>query len=213
MIFLPSLMLYSEANLLSSILSTLVSLCLAAVAWRNISFKNLIFPLIGSSASIVAAVFFSKQQDDGVMMLCLGVALFALSLYFFFFSGKIKIRPTWYAGLIAGVLSGIMNGMFSIGGPPVVIYFMQSEETPEDYASTISAFFFLSGILSVGSKAAAGFFTPTVWICLAVCLIGMLAGSFLGKKTRDGISPELIKKTVYGFMALSGLANIVTSLI
>ena len=143
----------------------------------------------------------------------LGVALFALSIYFFFFSEKIKIKPTWYAGLIAGVISGIMSGMFAIGGPPVVIYYLHSEESTDDYLATISAYFVFSGIISVAAKASAGFITEKVWLGFAVGLIGMLIGSFIGKFTRDKAEPRTIKKIIYAVMAFSGITNIITALI
>lgn len=213
MIFLPNLLLYTEANLLSSILSALSALFAAILSFRRIHWKNLRFPVLGCLFSMYLAVSFIKGQSPRILSLLLGIALFLLSVYFFFFSGKIKIRPTWYAGLIAGLLSGFLGGMFAIGGPPVVIYFMQSEEDFDGYFATISAYFVFSGAISVSMKTAAGFFTGSVWIALAICLPMMLVGAYIGKRTKDRINPNLIKKVVYGFMAVSGLVNVVTALV
>ena len=148
-----------------------------------------------------------------MLSLLLGVALVLLSVYFFFFSEKIKIRPTWYAGLIAGVLSGIMGGMFSIGGPPVVVYYMQSEEDQKSYVTTISAYFVLSGIVSISTKSAAGFVAGYVLWGFAIGIVGMLVGSFIGKRMRDKAKPKMMRKIVYGFMAISGIVNIITAII
>lgn len=213
MILLPSILAYTEANVLSSILSSLSSLFVAILMFRKIHWRNTIFPVVGCLVSTYLAVSIIKAQSPKVLTLLLGVVLFALSLYFFFFSDKIKIKPTWYAGLIAGVLSGIMSGMFSMGGPPVVIYFMQSEDSTDGYMATISAYFVLSGVIAVSMKAAAGFITVPVWIALAVGVPAMLFGSFVGKRTRDHINAKLIKRIVYGFMAASGIIHVVTSLV
>ena len=213
MIFLPSLLLYTEANVLSSMLSMLTSLTVAVVLFKKISLKNLIFPLIGCLLSTFFAVSFIKAQKNEILSLLLGIVLFLLSIYCYFFSSKIRIKPTWYAGLIAGVLSGILGGMFSIGGPPVVIYFIQSEEDSEHYLATTSSYFVFSGIIQVLIKANAGFITTNVWWAFAIGIVGMLVGSFIGKLTRDKTDPKKIKKVVYGVMAISGIINIVTSLI
>lgn len=212
MIFLPQLLLYTEANVLSSMLSALSSLFVAILMFRRIHWKNICFPIIGCLFSTYASVLFIKGQSPQILSLLLGAVLFLLSIYFFFFSHKIKIKPTWYAGLIAGLLSGILGGMFAIGGPPVVIYFMQSEEEFDRYFATISAYFVLSGVISISTKALAGFITVSVWIALAISALTMLLGSFVGKKTKDHINPDIVKKIVYGFMALSGLIHIITSL-
>ena len=206
MIFLPSLLPYTGANALSSTLSTFTSLFTLIIMRRHVNLKNLLFPSIGCLVSTFFAVAFIKQQSNKTLILL-------LSVYFFFFSDKIKIKPTPLAGFIAGALSGIGNGMFAIGGPPAVIYFLQSEESSEKYMATISAFFVISGAVSVGSKVVLGFMTPLVLIAIAVGFFAMLAGAFIGKWTRDKIRPDFVKKTIYAFMAMSGAVNIVTSLI
>ena len=213
MMFLPSLLLYTEANVLSSALSVLTSVTVMAAMRRSIHWKNILFPLTGCVAATYAAVAFVKTQENDTLMLLLGVALFLLSLYFFFFSGKIRIRPTWYAGLIAGLFSGVLGGLFSIGGPPVVIYFLQSEEDSDHYLATLSGYFVFSGIITVATKAMAGFFTPNVWIGMAVGGLGMAIGAAVGMRTREKTKPETIRRLVYGFMAVSGAVHVITALV
>jgi len=213
MIFLPSLLLYTEANVLSSILSSVTSLIMMIAMRRKINWKNLVFPLIGSLVANYLAITFVKSAKNEILTLLLGIALFVLSIYFFFFSNKIKIRPTWYAGLIAGVISGVMSGLFSIGGPPVVVYYMQSEENTDRYLATISAYFVFSGVIAISMKALSGFITVNVWLGIVLGALGMIAGAFLGKLTRKITNPKVIKKIVYGVMAVSGLVNVVTSLV
>ena len=42
MMFLPSVLLYTEANVLSTILSTLTSVSVIAIMWRKLNVKNLL---------------------------------------------------------------------------------------------------------------------------------------------------------------------------
>lgn len=213
MMFLPHILLYTEGNLLSSTLSSLSSLFTVILIIRNVNWKNLLFPVLGCLLSTYMAVSFIKTQNSKTLVMLLGIALVILSVYFFFFTDKIKIKATWYSGFTAGIVSGIMGGMFAIGGPPVVIYFIQSEESSEKYVATISAYFVFSGIISVTSKVAAGFFTQNVMYGFLFGLIGMLTGVVAGKLTRDKIRSHLLKKLVYGFMAISGVINVVSSLV
>ena len=213
MMFLPFVVLYTEANILSTMLSIVTSAIVCVYTFKNISWKNLIFPLIGSFSATQFAVNFIKTQKSDTLILLLGVALFLLSIYFFFFSGKIRIKPTWYAGLITGVISGIMSGMFAIGGPPVVIYYLHSEKNVDDYLATVSAYFVFSGIISVAIKVNAGFLTPNAWLAFAVGLVGMLIGSVLGKLAREKSDAGKIKKAIYLVMAFSGILNIVTAIV
>ena len=213
MIFLPHLLLYSEANAVASTLSAVTSALVLVATWRKVNLKNLVFPLIGCLVSTYLAVQFIKSQDNRVLTLLLGVVLTALSAYFFFFSDKIKIKPTPAAGLIAGLLSGILEGMFSIGGPPVVIYYLQSEEDTDSYLATVSAYFVCSGAIAITTKALSGFYTVNVLWCLLIGLVGLAAGALIGKKTRAKVKPAMIKKAVYAVMAVSGIVNIVTAVV
>ena len=85
MIFLPKLLIYTEANVLSSILSALSALFVAILMFRKIHWKNILFPTVGCLFSTYVAVAFIKGQSSQVLSLLLGIALFLLSIYFFFF--------------------------------------------------------------------------------------------------------------------------------
>lgn len=212
MVFFPYALAYTEANLLSSILSASISVFVVARMLRDVDWKNMVFPLIGCMVSTVFAVNFIKSQDNDTLTLLLGIALVVLSVYFFFFSEKMKIKATWYAGLIAGLFSGIMGGMFAMSGPPVVIYFVQSESSSKKYLATISAYFVLSGAFSIGIKIASGFGTLNTLLWLAICFVAMALGTFIGRLTRNKARPLAIRRAVYAVMALSGVVNIVTAL-
>ena len=212
MIFLPRLLLYTEANVLASILSTLTSALVVISMYRKINWRNLFFPLLGSTVANYLAISFVKSAKNETLILILGVALFLLSIYFFFYSERIKIRPTWYAGLFAGMISGVMSGLFSISGPPMVIYYMQSEKQAERYLATISSYFVLSGMITVSMKALSGFVTANVLIGVGLGVVGMIVGAYLGRLTRGKMNPQLIRKVIYGVMACSGIINVVTAL-
>ena len=213
MIFLPNLLMYTEANVLSSILSGSLSVLVVFETYKKTNWKNLVSPFIGNCISTYIAVTFVKSVTHSTLICILGVALFALSIYFFFFTDKIKIKPSRITGFIIGLISGIMGGLFSVSGPPVVIYFLQSEKDSDSYLATLSMYFVLTNIISISMKALPGFITGNVWIALAIGLPTLCISGFLGKKTRDRINSSMLKKTIYGIMAASGIVNIVTSII
>ena len=212
MMFFPVLLQYTEANVLSSLLGIFTSLAMVIQMRRLINWKNILFPLLGCLLATYGAVNFIKRQENELLLMLLGAVLLLLSVYFFFFSGKLRLRPSWYAGLTAGVLSGVMGGMFSMGGPPVVIYFLQSEEDSDHYLATISGYFVCSNLISITTKGMAGFVTSQVLLAFAVGAIGMAAGAFVGKKTRERVPARMVRKLVYGFMALSGAVYMITAL-
>ncbi len=215
MIFLSHLLeVYGCASALSGLLA-MVSTVIVAVSYRKyIHWKNILFPAIGFAVISVPSVMVMKKVDNNVLIIMLGVVLILMSAYFLFFSSKIKIKPTPFAGLIAGGCSGVLGGIFSMGGPPVVVYYMQSEGDDKNrYLGTIQAYFLFSNIYSSIVKAANGFVTRDVLILLPFGAIGMVAGILIGRAIFKHLNPLVLRRIVYGFMAVAGVVNIVTALI
>ncbi|MGI6167503.1 MAG: sulfite exporter TauE/SafE family protein [Eubacteriales bacterium] len=214
MMFLPHLLgSYKEANALTGMLSLLSCLVVCAQLFRLVDWKNLILP---SAASIIfswLAVRFVSGQEDELLKALLGVFLIFLSVYFMFFSHRVHIKPSWYAGLVSGGLSGILGGLFATGGPPVVLYFMESEKDVNRYFATIQAYFAITNLFSTTVKAASGFVTGSVLVFWLFGSAGMLAGIWAGKLVYGRLSADLIKKLVYAMMAASGAVNIVMALL
>ena len=212
MMFFPHILnTYGEANALSGLFSIFLSGAVALTVLRHVHWKSLIFTSIGNTVVIIPIVCFVLKGDSSFLILLLGIALVALSVYFFFFSSKVHFRPTWYGGLLSGGLSGLLGGLFAMGGPPVVVYFMQSEkDSPKVYLATIQMYFLISNLIGTGVKAVNGFVTLDVLILCAFGLCGIALGIFIGKKIFNKLNAAMLRKVVYGFMAISGVVNIVT---
>lgn len=204
---------YGEANALSGMISATTSIVVAYSLRKQINWKNIPAPLICSSITSYIAVQFMSGQTDKMLTMLLGFALVILSIYFIFFSGKIQFKPALWKGALAGALSGIMNGLFAMGGPPMVIYFMMSSKDMKEYLATIQMYFALSNIYTTAIKASAGYVTPSVLIFYVIAALSALLGVFLGKRVFNRCKPSLLKKAVYVFMAISGVINIATAFV
>ena len=71
----------------------------------------------------------------------MGTVLLVLAVYFIFFSSKVHLKgrfglPDWAAGAV----SGFCGGLFNIGGPPMVAYFLSVTDDKEKYNATLQMF-------------------------------------------------------------------------
>lgn len=213
MMFLPYLLAsYGEATVLSALVSLISSFLASVFYFRHISWKNLIFPAASCAVFSYLSVKFMSSVSDNIMKIMLGVFLILLSAYLYFFSKKVQIPANWVTGLVAGGLSGILGGLFAMGGPPVVIYYMQSEKSPVSYMGTIQMYFVLTNIINVLVKVQAGYVTRNVLLIWISSILAMGAGVLLGKKLFKKINGEILRKIVYAMMAVCGVINVVTSL-
>ncbi len=199
---LPS---YGEATALSGMLACSMSLVVAFRMRKYIVWKEVI-PILGVFA---VASFFAvgavANFDDRLLKHILGTILIAISIYFFFISEKIKLKPTLLAQVGLGTLSGIMGGLFAMQGPPSVLYFLASCETKEKYIAHSQVYFALGNLMMTFFRAGNGFITTSVGIAYGCGIVGVIIGTAIGGKVFKKIPHKILKKIVYAYMAISGI--------
>lgn len=206
--FMPS---YVAGVTVSQLLSFTMTLYLAYTLRKEASFKLIVVPLMGYAVSNAVCVALSLSQSDAVLKKMLGVFLFLLSIYFVFFSDKVKIKPTKTNGVITGLLSGALSGMFGAGGPPIVIYLLSVTDSPRQYLANIQCFFALSSMYNLSMRVLNGMINETVLGYWVIGIPVVYLGIFIGKKVSRNIDAMTLKRLVYAFMAVSGLIMFFTA--
>lgn len=205
MMFLPHLL---PSHTAAASISCLFSCCITAYNAikyrRSISVKTALPMLLAAMLSIPVAVHFAAMVTARTFELLLGSVLILLSLYFLIFNKSIRIRPTPLSGVIAGMLSGTLNGLFSTGGPPAVLYLTSASPDNITYFATIQFYFCLTNIYSTATRALNGQITREVLIFSAIGFIGCLIGDALGKLVFDKLNAKKLKAVIYIAMLISG---------
>lgn len=205
--FMPSVVSGVSASVT---MSTVTSSYTAVKAFRKAQYKKLLWPWAAFFVSNTFVVYYVTTQPDDFIGKLLAVALILLSLYFVFFSNRLKIRATPVTGIIVGLLSGILSGFFGMGGPPVALYLLACCDTNDEYLANSLTFMTVTGLYGIVVRALNGLFT---WEIVLYCLIGIvfvLAGSAAGHKLVSKIPAKHVKRLIYAVMALSGVLMLVS---
>lgn len=210
MLFLPYLFKNAVIAASVSCLWSCFTSAYNALKYRNnINFK-LILPLICAALITTPfAVKISSSLPTDIMTVILGIVLIVLSFYFLFFQKRIKIKPTTIGGVGAGALGGILNGLFSTGGPPIVLYLANATDDKSIYFASIQFYFAIANIYATAIRALDGIVTlKTVGLALigaVVCIVGDIIGLSLFKK----LNAERIKQIIYIGMIISGIIMLI----
>lgn len=172
---------------------------------KDLHLKLLWTPLIGFLISNTISVYFLYRQPEAILFRLLGVLLLLLSAYFAFFSKRIRIKPSPVSGAIAGLVSGVMNGLFSMGGPPVVVYFLAATENEREYLAATLTFFTITNTYSLIMRLFNGGITVEALPYAALSIVATLIIAAFNHKIDGKISGATIRKAVYCMMAVSGL--------
>lgn len=210
MLFLPYFLPSQAAA--STVASLISCVCNGynAIRYRKSVRPRIMLPLVCAAlVTIPIAVRFSAVGPEHLLKRLLGVVLILLSLYFLFFSKRIHIRPTVPNGLLAGALGGTLNGLFSTGGPPAVLYLMHATEDNLTYFATIQAYFALTNIYSSTMRALNGLITREILLLSVLGLAGWWIGDRVGTKVFARLNPERLRQVIYIGMIASGILMLV----
>ena len=199
--FLPS---NTAASAMICIISCGTSSYNAIKYRKQIPFRT-ILPLFGAAMVMIPIVVrFSAVVPEKLMKSLLGMILIVLSIYFLFFNSRIHIKATVKNGVIAGALSGILNGLFATGGPPAVLYLTHATANNLAYFAGIQFFFSLSNVYSTIFRAINGILTREIWICAGLGFLGAIAGDWVGRRIFDKLNAKMLKQIIYIGMIISG---------
>lgn len=207
---LPLVIPFQSAAILEVMTSFFMVGAIALKYRRHIRWRLLVWPLIANAVFSLTGVWFQSGSAEGLLRRILGATLVLLSVYFIFFSSRLAIRGGARNGFIAGSISGICGGLMSIGGPPMVAYYLAATSSKEEYNATLQAYFVLSTAYIFFTHVALGHVTVQILSWGIWALLGLAAGTFCGLRLFDRLSAAGLKKLVCGFMAAVGIYLVIT---
>ena len=186
-----------------------VSAASLAIRFRKEAKWSRIVPILaGSFIATFIFVRVGQRASFDILEKVLGGVLVVLSVYFMFFKGRVRIRPGIRNGFLTGLMGGTLNGLFSTGGPPVVMYMLGTTDNHAVYFATMQAYFAFNNIYASSVRFLNGQINASFLPGFAGGLIGMLLGNLIGGKVEKYIPEKMFLKIIYALMALSGLMMI-----
>lgn len=206
MLFLPGLFQsHTVPAAIMSILSGTTNLFHSIEGRKHIRWRAMIPPFCAALITIPLSISLAVYLPQAAMKRLLGVVLALLSLYFLFASKKIHLKPTIANGLLTGSISGVLTGLFTSGGPPMVLYFVHAIPEKLAYFATIQTFFCLNNIYATGNRILNGLITREVLVYTALAGIGVFLGDKVGGKVFHKLDADRLRKVIYLAMLLSGI--------
>jgi len=98
--------------------------------------------------------------------------------------------PSRLAGFGIGLVSGIISGLASMGGPPVVVFLLALGHSAARMRATAIVYFMLSGCVSLVPMSLRGLITRDILIWTVASLPVLIAGSRLGTLAFQKAKPK-----------------------
>jgi uncharacterized membrane protein YfcA len=210
MALLPYLMPVKTAVVLSAISSFFIS---GTVCWqfrKRIDFRAIMIPLFTALVFIPPGVYLLSISNDQIFRKILGIIIVTLSILFLSAGKrKIGIKPTLINQLICGATSGILAGMFGVGGPPLVFYFLAAIEDNIDYKASLEFAFIILGVGMLFSHGLLGNIAPDLAVYIGLSGLATIGGTLLGLKLFQRLNRDRLKQFVTLMMLILGALLII----
>jgi hypothetical protein len=160
--------------------------------------------VLASMTAIPFGVWALRNVNEHVLLPILGVIMAGYALY-----GLLNLKlprlehPGW--AFLAGFLSGLLSGAYSVGGPPMIIYGNCRGWDSDEFKSNLQGLFLVNDAIALVNHGLVGNLTPIVlksylWV-LPVIALGLLAGTRLDHI----LNPQRFRKLVLISLVVMGV--------
>jgi uncharacterized membrane protein YfcA len=171
------------------------------VDWRSTAW-SLPARLPGTVLGAWLVASFTAQQI-GVALAVMVLLAVALSVH----TVDVPLNPATLA--TAGFVAGATGTATSIGGPPIALLYQRGH--PEVVRATLSVFFFVGVILSLGSLEISGSLDREPSLLALVMSPGVVVGYVVGRRTRGVVDGDVFRWGVLVLCTVSALVLLVRS--
>lgn len=153
---------------------------------------------------LVSHYSFGVDTDNLLLALGIVVILFALSNLF---RQPPPLPPNWDkpAQIISGTLAGILGGLTTIWGPPMVMYLLSKRLDKEMFVMITGAILTAGSLPLIASYVQSGYLTTQVLSTSVILMLPALLGMFLGEQLRKRIDTERFVKLLLLVFLMLGL--------
>ncbi|RSL33053.1 sulfite exporter TauE/SafE family protein [Salibacterium salarium] len=208
MSFLPFMFTVKDSTLLITSLALVTCITIFIKVYKHIDVKKLIYLLSAAVIGRIVAFFVLHHFGEmDILKKVLGFVLIGMVIYILF-QKRIESREkseNVVLPLSLGFLGGFIGGVFVVGGPFFVFYYLMACKDKYSYNANLQATFIVAGIFTMAMHGFSGDLHREFFIYFVIGVISVIVGSRLGMKWFEYLSQERIRKIASVIVALAGL--------
>jgi uncharacterized membrane protein YfcA len=194
---------------LAALMMTTLTGFLLLQTWQRVDFHATWRVMLAAVIGIPFGVWGLRALPAHAITLALGVILVLVGL---FYLGRPTVRwipgPRW--GYLFGLIAGLMGGLVTAGGPPIVIFGTLRRLPPEEFRATLQGCFTPLNIFILLGHALAGLWTQPVLELYAMSLPVIFLALWIGGKLHHAIPAQTFSRVVYLVLVALGVVMVIS---
>jgi hypothetical protein len=180
-------------------LEVAASINLLPSIWREVHWRSVSWLLAGCIVATPLGTYLLASVPAAPMKLALAVfVLIAAALLLRGFA--LKKTPGPVATFGTGMVSGVLNGAFGIGGPPVILFYFSTPAAVSVSRASVIAYFLGTDVTGLGFLGLEGLVTWDSLVRFGLYLPALLVGVWVGHRSFRGADPIAFRRWVLRLM-------------
>jgi len=198
LVAIPLLSLFLDTKLVIIITVTyslIINGIIVKKYYRDTKLKKIVPLLISAIIFTFVGVSYLQTINEYVLKLIIGVLLVVIGIINNL-GIKINFKKPENYYLPVGAVSGVLNGIGGISGPPVLVFLSNIDLNRSQFKATLSSYFFTLNIVAILTYIYKGFYTSEnleiIWIYLPYVIIGTIIGVYTSTKVEERLFKRII---------------------
>lgn len=169
---------------------------------KYINWKQLGIMLAFMIVGMLGGLWLFDVLPVNTLMLVYGIIVVLIGLKKLLLPSNKKMPVPWnYAALL---MAGVMQGMFTSGGPFLVLYAADAIKEKKEFRATVSTIWTVLNIYMIFKMFRGGMYTSYVCGLSAASILPVFLGIFIGNRINKKINQQAFLKLVYVLLIISG---------
>jgi len=204
MSFAPMFINIKQANVLVTILALFNGLFVIWTVRHAVDFKKIVPIVLGAFLGVPIGVYLLKVLQPEIIKIILGIILISFSTYSIFRKDSTRrVGKLWVVPV--GILSGILDGLIHMGGPPVIIYTYYQNWDKDSIKATLITYFTMSAAYKVFVLLLSKLVNLEILQMGGILLPIVYCGAFLGFLWFARVNQEQMRKITFSLLICLGL--------
>lgn len=156
-------------------------------------------------ADLMSVLVLKHVGDHPVWYTLMGLIFIAMAIYLLWGQRVVHVSANGHALIILAALSGIIMGMFGVGGPLMAAFFLEASKTKADYLGTSQ----LVGGCTLGidffMRVANGMFTADLIGYTLLGVVSMIVGLYIAKRLVSRMDALTLRRFICLVMIVDGV--------
>ncbi|MDO5401874.1 MAG: sulfite exporter TauE/SafE family protein [Eubacteriales bacterium] len=197
----------TEAKALLNVIAQISCLLIVISGWRHINWKEFLKMFVLMIAGMFIGIKIFEAAPMNQLLVFYGILIIIIALWKMFVKKKLELPKA--VMLLVILAAGIIHGMFVSGGALLVIYAATVLKDKEEFRVTMALIWVTIGCYISGQQIVLGNFNSHVLVLLAVGLIPVFIGTWIGTRLVKKIDQKSFLRITYILLLLSGILAVV----